>query len=173
MSILIDSGTRVLVQGITGHDGSFHAGSMLAYGTKIVSGVTPGRGGQVINGVPVFNTVKEACEQTEVDCSIIFVPARFASGAVREAADAGIELIVCITEGIPVIEMLNNYYYIRERGSRLIGPNCPGLLSAGGIEMVYIRGDSTATYGPMLQVIGTVAKSGVKFGLVGEPWRGN
>jgi succinyl-CoA synthetase alpha subunit len=135
MSILVDAGTKVLVQGITGHDGSFHAGSMLAYGTKIVSGVTPGRGGQVINGVPVYNSVKEACEQTAVDCSIIFVPARFASGAVREAADAGIPLIVCITEGIPVIEMLSNYYYIRERGSRLIGPNCPGLITPEGCKV--------------------------------------
>jgi len=106
MSILIDAETRVLVQGITGHDGSFHAGSMLAYGTKVVSGVTPGRGGQVINGVPVFNTVREACEQTGPNCTIIFVPARFATAAIREAADEDIPLIVCITEGIPVLEML-------------------------------------------------------------------
>jgi succinyl-CoA synthetase alpha subunit len=129
MSILIDSETRVLVQGITGHDGSFHAGSMLAYGTKVVSGVTPGRGGQVINGVPVFNRVKEASEQTNPSCTIIFVPARFATSAIREAADAGTPLIVCITEGIPVLEMLSNYHYIRERGLRLIGPNCPGLIT--------------------------------------------
>jgi len=129
MSILIDLETRVLVQGITGHDGSFHAGSMLAYGTRIVAGVTPGRGGQVINGVPVFNTVLEAREQTQPDCTIIFVPARFATSALREAADAEIPLIVCITEGIPVLEMLSNYHYIRDRGLRLIGPNCPGLIT--------------------------------------------
>ena len=129
MSILINSETKVLVQGITGHDGSFHAGSMLAYGTKIVSGVTPGRGGQVINGIPVFNTVRDARDQTQPDCTIIFVPARFATSAIREAADAGIPLIVCITEGIPVLEMLSNYHYIRERGLRLIGPNCPGLIT--------------------------------------------
>ncbi len=129
MSILIDSQTRVLVQGITGHDGSFHAGSMRAYGTQVVSGVTPGRGGQVINGIPVFNTVKESMEQTSPDCTIIFVPARFATDAIREAADNGIALIVCITEGIPVLEMLENYHYVRERGLRLIGPNCPGLIS--------------------------------------------
>jgi succinyl-CoA synthetase alpha subunit len=129
MSILIDSGTRVLVQGITGHDGSFHAGSMRAYGTQVVSGVTPGRGGQVINGIPVFNTVKESVEQTGPDCTIIFVPARFATDAIREAADNKISLIVCITEGIPVLEMLENYHYVRERGLRLIGPNCPGLIS--------------------------------------------
>ena len=129
MSILIDSETRVLVQGITGHDGSFHAGSMLAYGTKVVSGVTPGRGGQVINGVPVFNTVREASEQTNPGCTIIFVPARFATAAIREAADEAIPLIVCITEGIPVLEMLSNCHYIRELGLRLIGPNCPGLIT--------------------------------------------
>ncbi len=129
MSILINSETKLLVQGITGHDGSFHAGSMLAYGTKIISGVTPGRGGQVINGIPVFNTVKEARDQTQPDCSIIFVPARFATSAIRESADAGIPLIVCITEGIPVLEMLANYHYVREQGLRLIGPNCPGLIT--------------------------------------------
>jgi succinyl-CoA synthetase alpha subunit len=135
MSILIDSETRVLVQGITGHDGSFHAGSMLAYGTKIVSGVTPGRGGQVINGIPVFNTVNEARDQTRPDCSIIFVPARFATAAIREAADTGIALIVCITEGIPVLEMLETYHYVRERGLRLIGPNCPGLITPEGSKV--------------------------------------
>jgi succinyl-CoA synthetase alpha subunit len=102
---------------------------MRAYGTQVVSGVTPGRGGQVINGIPVFNTVKESVEQTEPDCTIIFVPARFASDAIREAADNGIALIVCITEGIPVLEMLQNYHYVRDRGLRLIGPNCPGLIS--------------------------------------------
>jgi succinyl-CoA synthetase alpha subunit len=129
MSILINSETKVLVQGITGHDGSFHAGAMIAYGTKIVSGVTPKRGGQVINGIPVFNTVREACDQTMPDCSIIFVPARFATSAIRESADAGIPLIVCITEGIPVLEMLANYHYVRDQGLRLIGPNCPGLIT--------------------------------------------
>jgi len=129
MSILIDRNTRVLVQGITGHDGSFHAGSMLAYGTRVVAGVTPKRGGQVINGIPVYNTIRECRIQTRIDCSIIFVPARFASSAIREAADAGIPLIICITEGIPVLEMIENYHYIRERGLRLIGPNCPGLIT--------------------------------------------
>jgi len=129
MSILINAETKVLVQGITGHDGSFHAGSMLAYGTKIVSGVTPKRGGQVINGIPVFNSVREACDQTKPDCSIIFVPARFATSAIRESADTGIPLIVCITEGIPVLEMLANYHYVRDQGLRLIGPNCPGLIT--------------------------------------------
>jgi len=129
MSILINRNTKVLVQGITGHDGSFHAGSMLAYGTRVVAGVTPKRGGQIINSIPVYNTIKECRDQTEIDCSIIFVPARFASSAIREAADAGIPLIVCITEGIPVLEMIENYHYVRERGLRLIGPNCPGLIT--------------------------------------------
>ncbi len=129
MSILIDRNTRVLVQGITGHDGSFHAGSMLAYGTRVVAGVTPKRGGQVINGIPVYNTVRECRMQTGIDCSVIFVPAKFASSALREAADAGIPLIICITEGIPVLEMIENYHYVRERGLRLIGPNCPGIIT--------------------------------------------
>ncbi len=129
MSILINRNTKVLVQGITGHDGSFHAGSMLAYGTRVVAGVTPKRGGQVINSIPVYNTIKECRDQTEIDCSIIFVPAQFASSAIREAADTGIPLIVCITEGIPVLEMIENYHYVRERGLRLIGPNCPGLIT--------------------------------------------
>lgn len=129
MSILIHRDTTVLVQGITGHDGSFHAGSMLAYGTRVVAGVTPKRGGQVINGIPVYNSIRECTEQIQIDCSIIFVPAQFASTAIREAADAGIPLIVCITEGIPVLDMLENYHYVRDRGLRLIGPNCPGLIS--------------------------------------------
>ncbi len=129
MSILIDGNTKILVQGITGRDGSFHAASMREYGSRVVGGITPGKGGQQAAGVPVFDTVKEAVERTGADCSVIFVPARFASAAVREAADAGVPLIVCITEGIPVLEMVDNCAYVRERGLRLIGPNCPGLIS--------------------------------------------
>jgi succinyl-CoA synthetase alpha subunit len=129
MSILIDENTKVIVQGITGRDGSFHARQMQEYGTKVAGGVTPGKGGQTVDSMPVFNTVREAKEQTRADASVIFVPAKFASGAVREAADWGINLIICITEGIPVQEMLENYYYVREKGSTLIGPNCPGLIS--------------------------------------------
>ena len=131
MSILIDSNTHVIVQGITGRDGSFHAKAMLADGTKIVAGVTPGKGGSEIEGIPVYNSVKEAQAAVQVDASVIFVPAKFASQAVREAADAGVPLIACITEGVPVLEMLQTYYYVRERGVRLIGPNCPGLISPG------------------------------------------
>lgn len=135
MSILVGDNTRVLVQGITGRDGSFHAEAMIADGTTVVGGVTPGKGGQTAVGVPVFNTVSECVSGTGADCSVIFVPAKFASGAVREAADAGVPLIVCITEGIPVLEMVEMYHYVKQRGSRLIGPNCPGLISPGSSKV--------------------------------------
>ncbi len=131
MSILVDSDTKVIVQGITGRDGSFHARTMLSDGTDIVGGVTPGKGGQSLDSMPVFDSVAKAVEKTGANCSVIFVPAKFASAAVREAADAGVPLIVCITEGLPVIEMMELYYYVREKGVRLIGPNCPGLISPG------------------------------------------
>ena len=131
MSILVGRTTRVIVQGITGHDGAFHAEQMLKYGTGVVGGVTPGKGGTTIHGIPVFDTVKAATDATGADCSVIFVPARFASSALREAAEAGLRLVVCITEGIPVLEMVYNHHYLRERGVRLIGPNCPGLISPG------------------------------------------
>ncbi len=143
MGILIDESTKVLVQGITGRDGSFHTASMLEYGTKVVGGVTPGTGGQEVHGLPVFDSVAEGVEKTGADCSVIFVPARFATAALREAADGGIGLVICITEGIPVLEMLGNYHYIRKKGIRLIGPNCPGLISPGkskvGIMPGYIH----------------------------------
>ncbi len=131
MSILINENTKVLVQGITGRDGSFHAASMLDYGTKVVGGVTPGKGGQKVGDLPVFNSVKDALSEKEMNCSIIYVPARFASAAIKEAADNKIPLIVCITEGVPINEMLYNYYYVKDKGVRLIGPNCPGLISPG------------------------------------------
>ncbi|MBF0593371.1 MAG: succinate--CoA ligase subunit alpha [Candidatus Omnitrophica bacterium] len=131
MSILINENTKVLVQGITGRDGSFHAASMLDYGTKVVGGVTPGKGGQKVGDLPVFNSVKDALSEKEINCSIIYVPARFASAAIKEAADNKIPLIVCITEGVPINEMLYNYYYVKDKGVRLIGPNCPGLISPG------------------------------------------
>ena len=131
MSILIDATSRVLVQGITGRDGSFHARAMAADGTYIVGGVTPGKGGEKIDSIPVYDSVSKCREQTGANCTVIFVPARFASVAIREAADAGISLIVCITEGVSVIEMIENYYYLQKRGVRLIGPNCPGLISPG------------------------------------------
>ena len=131
MSILINENTRVLVQGITGRDGSFHARAMVDDGTQIVGGVTPGKGGQSVDSIPVFDSVAECRQRTDADCSVIFVPARFASAAIREAADTDIPLIVCITEGVPVVEMIENYYYVKDRGSCLIGPNCPGLISPG------------------------------------------
>jgi succinyl-CoA synthetase alpha subunit len=131
MSILIDENTNVIVQGITGRDGSFHAKTMVADGTNVVAGVTPKKGGQEVEGIPVYDSVTDVQKETRVDVSVIFVPAKFASAAIREAADAGVPLIVCITEGIPVNEMVDNYWYVKQSGSRLIGPNCPGLISPG------------------------------------------
>lgn len=131
MSILIDENTQVIVQGITGRDGSFHARTMIADGTKIVAGVTPGKGGQKMDSVPVYNSVAEAKAQHKVDVSVIFVPAPFAAAAVREAADAGVPLIICITEGVPINDVLVIYHYVKSKGLRLIGPNCPGLISPG------------------------------------------
>ncbi|TVQ37588.1 MAG: succinate--CoA ligase subunit alpha [Spirochaetaceae bacterium] len=131
MSILIDDKTRVIVQGITGRDGSFHARAMVTDGTNIVGGVTPGKGGQKLDEIPVYDSVAECIKATDVDASVIFVPAGFASGAIREAADAGVPLIICITEGLPVVEMVSNYHYVQRKGLRLIGPNCPGLISPG------------------------------------------
>ncbi len=131
MSILIDENTNVIVQGITGRDGSFHAKTMLADGTKIVGGVTPGKGGQEMEGIPVYDSVQDAQAAQKVDVSVIFVPAKFAGAAIREAADAGVPLIICITEGVPTLEMATNYQYVKDKGVRLIGPNCPGLISPG------------------------------------------
>ncbi len=131
MSILVNENTKVLIQGITGRDGSFHALSMLDYGTKVVGGVTPGKGGQKVGTLPVFNTAREALKEVEANCSVIYVPAKFASAAIREAADCGIALILCITEGVPVLEMVENYHYIKSKGLRLIGANCPGVISPG------------------------------------------
>ena len=129
MSIFINKDTKLIVQGITGKEGSFHAQSCREYGTKLVGGVTPNKGGTEILGVPVFNTVKEAVTVTNADSSMIFVPARFAANAIIEAADSGIKLIVCITEGIPVYDMLNAKKAVQLNGARLIGPNCPGIIT--------------------------------------------
>ncbi|CAN5469354.1 succinate--CoA ligase subunit alpha [soil metagenome] len=129
MSILVDADTRLLVQGITGREGTFHTGQMIEYGTSVVGGVTPGRGGSSVHGVPVFDTVAEAVEQTGANASIIYVPARFAPDAILEATDAGIPLVICITENIPVNEMVKVRAHVKSAGSRLIGPNCPGLIT--------------------------------------------
>jgi succinyl-CoA synthetase alpha subunit len=142
VSVFVNRDTRLLVQGITGRDGSFHAKQMLAYGTPIVAGVTPGKGGQTFEGtVPVFNTVAEAVRATRANTSVIYVPAPFAASAIFEAADAGLPLVVCITEGVPVLDMTKVMPFVRERGVRLVGPNCPGLISPGQAKVGIIPGN--------------------------------
>ena len=131
MSILVDSDTRVVVQGFTGSEGTFHAEQMIEYGTEVVAGVTPGKGGQTHLGRPVFNTVSEAVEQEGANVSIIFVPPPFAADAIVEAADAGVEVVICITEGIPVKDMKPAYHFVQKQGVHLIGPNCPGVITPG------------------------------------------
>ncbi len=129
MSILIDKSTRVIIQGITGRDGGFHAKKMREYGTNVVGGTSPGKGGTDIDGIPVFNTMSEAVGMTQANTSIIFVPAVFAADAIMEAADAGIKLIICIAEGIPTLDVIKAYKFVEQKGAMLIGPNCPGLIS--------------------------------------------
>ena len=131
MSILVDSDTRVVVQGFTGSEGSFHAEQMMDYGTNVVAGVTPGKGGQTHLDRPVYNTVAEAVEKENANTSIIFVPPPFAADAIQEAADAGIDVIMCITEGIPQADMKPTYHYVKKQGAHLIGPNCPGAITPG------------------------------------------
>lgn len=131
MSILINKDTRLIVQGITGRDGSFHATKMKEYGTNVVGGTSPGKAGEEVAGIPVFNTVCDAVEATNANTSVIFVPAAFAKDAMLEAADAGIKLIICITEGVPTLDVVEAYRYIQIKGAQLIGPNCPGLISPG------------------------------------------
>lgn len=157
MSILVDKNTRLLGQGITGREGLFHARLMHAYGTNLVAGVTPGKGGEwILDGkVPVFDSVKIAAETTGANASVIFVPARFAPDAIYEAADAGIPLIVCITEGIPVMDMMRVRNYLDQKGVRLVGPNCPGLLTPGEAKVGIIPGDIAIPGN-----IGVVSRSG-------------
>jgi succinyl-CoA synthetase alpha subunit len=156
MSIFADRSTKLLVQGITGRDGSFHARQMLEYGTQLVGGVTPGKGGQTFEGkVPVFNTVAEAVEKTGADTSVIYVPPAGAAGAIFEAVDAGLKLVVCITEGVPVMDMTRVLPYVRERGARLIGPNCPGLITPGQAKIGIIPGNICAP-----GRVGLVSRSG-------------
>jgi len=131
MAVLLDSKSKVIVQGFTGKEGSFHAGQMIEYGTNVVGGVTPGKGGQVHLDKPVFNTVQEAVNKAKANTSIIFVPPRFAGDAIMEAADAGIKVIICITEGIPVQDMVKVKAYLKDKSCRLVGPNCPGVISPG------------------------------------------
>ncbi|NQV33267.1 MAG: succinate--CoA ligase subunit alpha [Phycisphaeraceae bacterium] len=155
MSILVNEQTKVLVQGITGRDGSFHAQSMQEYGSQVVGGVTPGKGGQTVGNLPVFNTVAEAIAETGANCSVIFVPARFAAGAVREAADAGIALVICITEGLPVLNMTDLSAELKDKAVRLIGPNCPGVISPGQCKVGIMPGHIHTPGG-----VGVISRSG-------------
>jgi succinyl-CoA synthetase alpha subunit len=141
MSILVDEKTRLLVQGITGGEGSFHTRKCMEYGTKVVAGVTPGKGGSLFDSVPVFNRVDEAVKTTGANASMIFVPPAFAADAILESADAGVPLVVCITEGIPTIDMVAVMSYLKGRPTRLIGPNCPGVISAGKCKIGLMPGD--------------------------------
>ena len=156
MSIFIDKNTTLLVQGITGRDGSFHAKQMMEYGTRVVGGVTPGKGGQKFEGtVPIFNTVAQAVAATGANTSVIYVPPPFAADAMMEAAAAGVKLIVCITEGVPVLDMTKVYPYVKEMGARLLGPNCPGLITPGQSKVGIIPG-RICMAGP----VGVVNRSG-------------
>jgi len=156
MSIFVDKNTRLLVQGITGKEGQFHARQCIDYGTNVVAGVTPGKGGQKMDDVPVFNTVKDAVEQTGANCSMIFVPPAFAADAIMEATDAGVDLIIAITEGIPVMDMMKVKNYLEGSQSRLIGPNCPGIITPGQCKIGIMPGPIHKPGGP----IGVVSRSG-------------
>ena len=156
MSIFCDESTRLLVQGITGRDGSFHTKQTIEYGTQVVAGVTPGKGGQLYDGkIPIFNTVEEAARSTEITATVIYVPPPYAADAIMEAADAGIPFIVCITEGVPVLDMTRVHRYVREKGARLLGANCPGLISPGKAKVGIIIG-RICSPGP----VGLVSRSG-------------
>jgi len=155
MSIFVDNNTKLLVQGITGREGQFHTGQCMEYGTNVVAGVTPGKGGQEMDGVPVFNTVQDAVRETGANCSMIFVPPPFAADAIMEAADAEVKLIVTITEGIPVMDMLRVKNYMAGKPSRLIGPNCPGIITPGQCKVGIMPGPIHLP-GP----IGVISRSG-------------
>jgi succinyl-CoA synthetase alpha subunit len=156
VSIFIDKNTKLVIQGITGRDGSFHAKQMMEYGTQVVAGVTPGKGGQKFEGtVPIFNTVADAVKATGANTSVIYVPPPFAADAIMEAAAAGVALVVCITEGVPVLDMTKVYPFVKERGVRLLGPNCPGLITPGEAKVGIIPG-RICTPGP----VGVVSRSG-------------
>jgi succinyl-CoA synthetase alpha subunit len=186
MSIFIDNNTTLLVQGITGRDGSFHAKQMMEYGTQVVAGVTPGKGGQMFEGtVPIFDTVYDAVQATGANTSVIYVPPMFAADAMMEAAAAGVKLVVCITEGVPVLDMTKVYPYVKEHGARLIGPNCPGLITPGQSKVGIIPGrictpghvgvvsrSGTLTY----EIVNQLTKAGIGqsscVGIGGDPING-
>src|SRR6202162_344071 len=155
MSILVDKRTRLIVQGLTGREGTFHAKACAAYGTQVMGGVTPGKGGTTHEGWPIFNTVQEAVDKTGANATVIFVPPPFAADAIMEAADAEIELIVCITEGIPVLDMVRAWEFLQTRRARLIGPNCPGIISPGKCKIGIMPGHIHRE-GP----VGIVSRSG-------------
>jgi len=182
MSIFVDKNTRLVVQGITGRDGSFHTSQMIKYGTNVVAGVTPGRGGKEVEGIPVFNTVAEAVKKTEANTSVIFVPAKFAPDAIYESADAGVKLVVCISEGIPAIELVKVVAYLQDKNCRLIGPNSPGVVSADEAKVgilpghIFIKGSvgvvsrsGTLTY----EIVDHITKTGLGqstcLGIGGDP----
>ncbi|MEW6259762.1 MAG: succinate--CoA ligase subunit alpha [Thermodesulfobacteriota bacterium] len=156
MSIFVNKSTRLLVQGITGREGQFHTRQCVAYGTNVVAGVTPGKAGQQMDGIPVFNTVADAVRETGANCSMIFVPPAFAADAIMESADAGISVIVAITEGIPVLDMMRVKNYLSGKACRLIGPNCPGIITPGECKIGIMPGPIHKPGGP----IGVVSRSG-------------
>ncbi len=156
MSIFVNKDTRVVVQGITGKEGQFHTRHCVAYGTQVVAGVTPGKAGQNMDGIPVFNTVADAVQETSADCSLIFVPPAFAADAIMESADAGIRIIVAITEGIPVLDMMKVKTYLDDKPVRLIGPNCPGIITPGEAKIGIMPAPIHTPGGP----IGVVSRSG-------------
>ncbi|MCS7284539.1 MAG: succinate--CoA ligase subunit alpha [Hydrogenobacter thermophilus] len=187
MAILVNKDTKVVVQGITGKEGSFHAAQCKAYGTQVVAGVTPGKGGQSVEGIPVFNTVEEAVQETNANCSLIFVPPAFAADAIVEALDAGIELIVCITEGVPVKDMMMVKDYMRKNypSAKLIGPNCPGVITPGEAKVgimpghVFKRGSvgivsrsGTLTYEAAYQLTMVGLGQSTAVGIGGDPVHG-
>jgi succinyl-CoA synthetase alpha subunit len=182
MSILVDKSTRLIVQGLTGREGTFHAKASAAYGTDVVGGVTPGKGGATHEGWPIFNTVQEAVDKTGANASVIFVPPPFAADAIMEAADAKIDLIVCITEGIPTLDMVRAWEFLQTRRSRLIGPNCPGIISPGkckiGIMPAHIHKQGnigivsrsgTLTYEAVYQLTTRSIGQSTAIGIGGDP----
>lgn len=182
MSVLVDKNTRLIVQGLTGKEGTFHALQMRDYGTNIVGGVTPGKGGTTHEGIPVFNTVADAVRETGANASVIYVPPPFAADAIMEAADSGVALVVCITEGIPTIDMIDAYQFVKSRGVRLIGPNCPGVISPGKCKVgimparIHLEGNvgvvsrsGTLTYEAVGQLTALGLGQSTCIGIGGDP----